>query len=360
MNPAASARARVVAIYIVAWLPLHVMYTVMLWRTSVAEDVATALLYSTSYIIPAIVAGAVVWQIARRVPWRKLAWWQFAGIELGLGLGYIAAWQAMFFFWLMLRAGREAVVENAAGLLSWPLLMVVLVTGLHSVMFHVVRNFSALKEREVAAAAAEAARVRAEMLVLRGQLDPHFLFNSLHSITALVREDPVRAEEALLQFGALLRRVLAVKRDSADEVTLGEEMKFIEEYLAIERLRLGERLKVRTEISPVASACRVPAFSVQPLVENAIRHAIAPRRNGGTLTLRARVVQDTLEVFVHDDGPGAEPAVVAGATGVGLSVIRQRLRLRHGDGASAVVDTAPGRGFGITLMLPAVTEEASA
>src|SRR5205085_5574014 len=98
------------------------------------------------------------------------------------------------------------------------------------------RIVRALRAKELAAAEAETLRVRAEMQALRGQLNPHFLFNSLHSITALVREDPRRAEDALLQFAALLRHVLDANRDTADEVTLAEEMKFVDDYLAIERL----------------------------------------------------------------------------------------------------------------------------
>jgi LytS/YehU family sensor histidine kinase len=190
------------------------------------------------------------------------------------------------------------------------------------------------------------------MQALRGQLDPHFLFNSLHSITALVRESPTRAEEALLQFAALLRRVLEVKRDSTDEILLEDELRFVDDYLAIERLRLDERLRVERDISEEARHCWLPAFSVQPLVENAIGHAIAPRRDGGTITLRAHVRDGRLLVEVADNGPGADSAQLAGATGVGLSVIRQRLALRHGTDATLTIDTAPGRGFRVTLALP--------
>src|SRR5207248_1225439 len=105
-------------------------------------------------------------------------------------------------------------------------------------------------------------------------------------------------------------------RDAADEITLADEMKFVDDYLAIERLRLGERLRLTCEISAEARACRLPAFSVQPLVENAIGHAIAPRRDGGHVTIRATVHGGRLDILVHDDGPGADPTAVARATGV--------------------------------------------
>lgn len=192
------------------------------------------------------------------------------------------------------------------------------------------------------------------MTALPGQLDPHFFFNSLHSITALVREDPRRAEDALLQFAALLRRVLDVKRDVTDEVTLADEMKFVVDYLAIERLRLGDRLRVTRDLAPDALTCWLPASSVQPLVENALRYAIAPRRDGGA-TVRATVRQGILIIQVEDDGPGAAPAPLAGASGVGLSVIRRRLALRHSKDAVLDVVTQAGRGLKVQFTLPALS-----
>jgi signal transduction histidine kinase len=347
-------------IYVCAWVPLFLIYAIMLRQNEVAPSAWIALGYSAHYLIPAVVLGALVWRLGRRVPWRRLGWPATIGCELALSLGYTVAWQMTFLTLLGVMAGWEMAQANFRTFLGWPLLLALLVVAMHSAVFHAVRIFVALREREVAAATSEAARARAEMLALRGQLDPHFLFNSLHSITALVREDPSRAEDALLQFSALLRRVLAVKRESTDELTLGEELRFVDDYLAIERLRLGDRLQVTSEIDPAARACRLPAFSVQPLVENAIRHAIAPRRDGGSLVLRATLREGRLEISVRDNGPGADPAALADATGVGLSVIRQRLQLRYGMQATLAVDTAPGQGFGVTLSLPADQEEVAA
>ena len=167
-------------------------------------------------------------------------------------------------------------------------------------------------------------------------------------------------EEALLQFAGLLRRVLAVNRETADETTLAEEMALVDDYLSIERLRLGERLRITRDLSPEALACWLPVFSVQALVENAIQHAVAPRRDGGRVPIRGLVREGRLEITVADDGPGAEAASVAQAKGVGLDVIRRRLRARHGDRATLQVDTAPGKGFRVTLVLPATREEGAA
>ncbi len=344
-------------LYVAGWLPVYVFYTFGMRQTA-APTLAIAAFWGATYLAPAVLTGALIWWVSARVRWSEIGWPRFVLLELRNAAWLVVQWHLLFYGYLALADSAKAAQSLAGQVLIWQLLMAVLVAGMHAAVFHAVRAVAELRAKEVAAAEAEALRVRAEMLALRGQLDPHFLFNSLHSITALVRENPPRAEEALLQFAALLRRVLDVKRDSTDEIQLEDELRFVDDYLAIERLRLGERLQVERDIADDALPCRLPAFSVQPLVENAIGHAIAPRRDGGTITLRAHVRGGRLVVEVTDNGPGADAAKLHGATGVGLSVIRQRLALRHGANATLQVDTAPGRGFRVALALPVVEEPA--
>jgi len=351
MKPPLS-RTQGALLYLACWTPLFVFYAVGM-RQSGAPNALLAVFYALNYLAPGIALGALVWRAARRMPWQRWPWLRIVATESGLIFGYVALWHVIFYAWITLTAGPKQARDIATQSFGWQLLFAVLICGIHSAVFHIVRVFGELREKEIAAVEADAARARAEMLALRGQLDPHFLFNSLHSITALVREDPRRAEEALLQFAALLRRVLAVNRDSTDELSLAHEMAFVDDYLAIERLRLGDRLRVTSDVSPEARACRLPTFSVQPLVENAVRHAIAPRRDGGTVAISGLVRAGLLEVTIADDGPGADPLAVARATGVGLSAIRERLRVRHGTKATLTTHTTPGKGFRITLTLPA-------
>lgn len=344
-------RPRFALLYVSCWLPLVALYTVGL-RQSAAPTYPLALFYAVNYLGPGLALGLLLWRYSRPLPWSDWRAPRVLATAFALAATHVVLWHAVFFAWIAAISGPAHALDIAAQSFGWQVVFATLIAGIHAVVFHLVRVFGELRQKELAAAESDAARARAEMLALRGQLDPHFLFNSLHSITALVRQDPARAEDALLQFSALLRRVLAVNRDSGDEVTLAEEMKFVSDYLAIERLRLGERLRVATEISPAALACALPAFSVQALVENALRHAVAPRRAGGTVTLRAAVRADRLEVSVGDDGPGADPAAVATAPGVGLTIVRRRLALLHDDRASLVITTAPGRGFTAALSLP--------
>jgi sensor histidine kinase YesM len=203
------------------------------------------------------------------------------------------------------------------------------------------------------AARSDALRARAELHALRAQLDPHFLFNTLHSLMALVRSDARAAEEAVERFGDLLRYVLDVNRDRRDEAPLAEEWAFVRSYLALEQLRLGARLRVIEHVDPDVLDAVVPTFALQPLVENAIHHAIAPHARGGTLTIEARAEgDDRMVMAVSDDGPGTTREHALTATGVGLRVLRQRLEVLYGGEARLEITTSPGQGFTAAISLP--------
>ena len=154
--------------------------------------------------------------------------------------------------------------------------------------------------RTQAAAAAEARLLaqQAQLVALRAQINPHFLFNALHSVGALVASDPTRADMALERLGDLLRYTLGTE----DEVLFAEEWKFTQDYLAFEQLRLGDRLRLHVSVDPSALSTMVPPLILQPLVENAVRHGIAARTEGGAIDLTARVEDSRLVLCVRDDG----------------------------------------------------------
>jgi len=355
-------RAPKALLYVCGWLPLLVLYSFMIWRVQ-KVPLAVAVGYAVAYLLPAVALGAALWHARARLPWSRWRGPVIAAGELTTAVAYTIAWNLCWVLEVRLlggSAGRRLAAAIVADLnFGWELAFGALIYGVQAGIWHAVRILGQLREKEISAAKSESLRVRSEMEALRGRLDPHFLFNGLHSITALVREDPARAEEALLQFSALLRRVLAAKADASDAVSLGDEMDFVHDYLAIERLRLGDRLRLSESVSDEANAQVLPAFSVQPLVENAIRHAVAPRREGGAISIEAKVRDGRLIISVVDDGPGADPAIVAGAKGVGLSVIRQRLRLQYGETADLSVETQSGKGFRVVLDLPALQEDAA-
>lgn len=339
--------------YALGWLPFFVLYAVAM-HADASGSWLKAVYYTVFYFVPGFFLGIGVWWFVGRVSERRFHWGKFFVVHVTAGLVYTAVWHLLFYGTLALVAGTNVLGQFQVARILWMMLIGLLVYGVLGGMRSVSRLVEQVRERELNAVKAEGLRVRAEMEALRGQLDPHFLFNTLHSITALVREDAKQAEEALLQFGDLLRHVIATKRDGADELPLRQELDFLDRYLALEKLRLGERLHVERDYSPAALACFIPAFTVQPLVENSIRHAIAPHREGGTIKIQAGLASQRLKIVVEDNGPGVEPAAIANTIGVGLNAIRQRLKLRYDNAAEMTVETAPGKGFRVTLLLPAV------
>src|SRR6185295_2415063 len=162
------------------------------------------------------------------------------------------------------------------------------------------------------AARAEVLSAEARLAALRARLNPHFILNLLHTLMGLVGRDPASAQAALEQLGDVLRYALRVQSQGLDEVRLREEWEFVERYLALERLRLGDRLRTRLEVEESLLDAVVPVFSLQPLVENAVRHAIAPRASGGSIDVRAARHGDTVLLTVEDDGtPSGDAAPLA-------------------------------------------------
>jgi signal transduction histidine kinase len=213
-----------------------------------------------------------------------------------------------------------------------------------------------LNARREAATAVEAQTLlaRTELVALRNKLNPHFLFNTLHSIIALTRKDAASAEKALLMFSDMLRYVLDTEKAGHDDVPLQEELDFTRDYLAFEALRLGQRLNVNWEIDDSATHHAVPALAIQPLVENSIKHAFNPRTAPGHLTISAKLddARRELTVTVADDGPGCAPNAFEGASGLGLKTVTRRLQLQHGANAGLRIETQPGQGFKVQFTLP--------
>jgi two-component system LytT family sensor kinase len=198
--------------------------------------------------------------------------------------------------------------------------------------------------------------MEAEVRALRAQISPHFIYNSLTTIASFTRTDPERARELLLDFADFTR--YSFRRYGAS-TTLAEELRSIEHYVVLEQARFGERLNVTLQVAPEVLSVRIPFLCLQPLVENAVRHGLEGRPEGGTVRLIARDAERECVITVEDDGVGAEPdeirSVLAGdpaSDSVGLGNVDERLRVAFGDEYGLVVETAPGAGTKVTVRVP--------
>jgi sensor histidine kinase YesM len=193
----------------------------------------------------------------------------------------------------------------------------------------------------------------AELRSLKSQLNPHFLFNALNGLRSLIAEDPGRARDAVTHLAKTLRYSLAAGDE--DLVSLERELEMVDDYLALESMRLAERLTVVRDIDPGAASARVPAMLLQTLVENAIKHGIAELQEGGTLRISARVADQELLLRVQNPRPASRPASRTAPTseGVGLRNANERLRLLFGSRASLRLDLAQSGEATAEVRLPA-------
>jgi two-component system LytT family sensor kinase len=205
--------------------------------------------------------------------------------------------------------------------------------------------------------------LEARLDALQRQINPHFLFNTLNSIASLIRSKPDLAREMIVKLSHILRVLL---RDRDAFVPLREELDFTDDYLDIEVVRFGEKLRVVKEISDDTLDIIVPSMLLQPLIENSIKHGLEPRISGGTITLRSRIADDRLLLEIEDDGVGIEPGgpttapdsgIVREGSGIGMRNVRERIQVLYGDEAHVDIISRPGRGTRVSLRMPLATRE---
>ncbi|ARU51282.1 two-component system LytT family sensor kinase [Cellulosimicrobium cellulans] len=203
--------------------------------------------------------------------------------------------------------------------------------------------------------ASRTALAQAELRALRAQISPHFVYNALGAIASFISTDPERARDLVLDFADFTRYSF---RGRGDFTTLADELGSIHSYVELERARFGERLAVTLQIAPESLTTVIPFLSVQPLVENAVRHGLEPQERGGTIVITARDEGTQTEITVEDDGVGMDPAVVRelltsrGSEHVGLRNVDRRVRQLYGDDHALDIETAPGSGTLVRLRVP--------
>jgi two-component system LytT family sensor kinase len=193
--------------------------------------------------------------------------------------------------------------------------------------------------------------IEARLDALTSQINPHFLFNTLNSVSSLIRTNPNQARAMVLQLSNILRRLLR-KHDNFSP--LREELSFIEDYLSIEVMRFGDKLHFQREIDPETLDMLVPSMLLQPLVENCIKHGLSSKVEGGTIRLRTLRAESKLHLMIEDDGVGIPEAKLANLLehGIGVSNVNERLRVLFGNDYRMYIDSQPGRGTRIEIEVP--------
>ena len=338
--------------YTAAWSPLVLVYAALI-GASRTISATTAIVAAFSTVVWAAVLGVGALWLAQRWTWPARPTARFFLVHAGMALIYAGLWDGLILLGIRQSVPSwQRVGEEVASWLHWQTFEGVLIYAALCGVTWARQSAARGRAQESRVAHIEAQRVRAELEALRGRLDPHFLFNTLHSVTVLIQHDPVAAAQAVERLSALLRYVLDARQGGREEVLLADEVAFTDAYLALESLRFGERLRVVRDISDSALRQRVPSFVLQSLVENALKHSIAPRAGGGVVRLGGRVEGAQLVLDVHDDGPGPLAHDDTRGLGVGLQALRQRIAVLYGDTARVDVRAVPGEGFGVSVYLP--------
>jgi len=338
------------AIGVAAWLPFFVVWTAVA-LSSGQVTVGAALIGGLISMGSAGALGILVWFAARRWPWPLEFKLTFYALQIVLALAYGAAWTALVFALEYLRGA-----PGVTALLTWPAAGRQVLLGLwfyavFAGISHAVQTRTRLHEKETLAARAEALAAAARLEAIRARLNPHFLFNALHTLAAVVKFRPSLAESAIERLGDMLRYTL--KEDGRGVVEFAEEFDFTQQYLAFEQLRYEDRLAVTVDADRESYDYDVPPFSIQTLAENAVHHAIAVRPAGGAIWITCRGRDGRLQVSVRDDGPG--PGAEASTSHhFGLRSVRERLVAAFGASAELRV-TPSASGFEATFVVPSAS-----
>lgn len=295
---------------------------------------------------------------------KPLVTWATTSVVLAIAVGlytFIIAWVIS-----LTRASFDGnFVSLFVGFLVWPLTLL----GGWSALYYAINFFLQVEEQADRLERLEAQATSAQLAMLRYQLNPHFLFNTLNSISTLVLLKQTEPANAMLtRLSSFLRHTLMI--EASGKVTLAQEIETLKLYLGIERMRFEDRLRTEFDVEPEAAKACLPAMLLQPLIENAIKYAVSPQEEGARISLTAQLVGQRLRVTVSDTGPGLQPdgsrrtlpdALTgdrqAVSTGVGLANIRDRLAQAYGDEHLFEIRTPPSGGFTVILEMPFEVQE---
>jgi LytS/YehU family sensor histidine kinase len=315
------------------------------WRYAVSRSLA-------DWYVFALLSLAALW-LSRRFPVVQVRWPRSLALHFAGSAAFSVSWVILRMLVAQLQSGTS--VENSLfaktfkELLAKTFLFNVLVYWVIVAVSHAIDYYRKFHERELRAAELEKRLTQAKLQALQMQLNPHFLFNTLHSISSLMHRDVDAADRMIARLSDLLRQ--ALESTTEHEVPLRQELAFIDRYLEIEQIRFADRLTVQKEVASETLNALVPNLILQPLIENAIRHGIEPQARRGQIDLRAQRENETLQLQVRDNGAG-----IAGTKsleeGIGLSNTRARLKELYGTKHQFELRQGEQGGLIVTLRLP--------
>ena len=325
-----------------------------------------AFVTSISFFYLWAVLSLFVLGLGRRFPIEKPHWRRNIPIHVTLSFIFPAIHIALFLFvdelgvWLKLMKESALASEATTSTSYWETFQVFFMDNFASgvLMYWIIllvgqstRIYHQYKEKQIEFSQLESQLAQAQLQSLKMQLHPHFLFNTLNSISTLIHKDPESADRMLTRLSDLLR--LTLESAGTQEIDLQHEIDFLMRYLEMEQIRLGDRLVVEMDIEPELLDARVPNLILQPLVENAIRHGIAPHARQGVIQIRGVRQNGMIELEVSDNGAGiSEETKQELNEGVGLSNTRQRLQQLYGDEHQFELKNSPDGGFVASLQIP--------
>jgi len=320
-------------------------------------------------ILPYAPLTPLVFALATRYPFRRKRWLRDGSFYLAGGLLFSIAHVIMrglspYGVWSPKIHGWVSAIWNSQSHtfdIQWPVFrdlfwnnLVDDITGTFlpiMLIAHAISYYQKLRERERRTSQLETQLTKAHLRALKSQLQPHFLFNTMHSISALMLTDVAAADRMMTRLSDLLR--MSLENDGVQVTRLSRELEFVTGYLEIEKVRFGERLDFTFDIAPETLDAQVPHLLLQPLVENAVRHGISRLSAKGKLDIVARHDRETLNLIIHDNGPGLRESQGPGLKpGVGLRATRERLQTLYGSDQSLDVRNLPEGGVEASVRIP--------
>jgi hypothetical protein len=337
--------------YVGVWFLLTWLFVVVVHTSGGVGLREVSVLLAPMMVLYALI-GLSAWYICKATPVHSTR-------DLRVFVTHLTAGFVLSFLWmhagllyarlLWRNASFQRIEELYAGHQTVLLLDGVLLYLLNAGFFYVVIALEASREVERRAAQSVALARDAELRALRAQINPHFLFNSLNSISALTSIDAGRAREMCLLLADFLRLTLGMGERNV--IPLSEELDLLEKFMAIEKVRFGARLNMRENVQERAKRCLIPPLLLQPLLENAVSHGIASMADGGWIRLEARVADGTLGIIVENERDDEAPRRLRSG-GLGLKNVRSRLEARYGKDATFSIEPGEDR-FRVSMSLPA-------